>query len=150
MFRLPLKAFLCQTFNHIISAWNVYCYCCMQVAGAVCRACGSRSGTHDMLVCDGCSGMYHNGCLIHPLSESPRAEWRCPKCVAWVNVLSGLLWCCIQTIIFCVEGSWSVVIWFHFEISLKSCYDLQQHFSHLRTSSLGYMRDRRLKTMRLH
>jgi len=37
-------------------------------------------------VCDDCNSTYHSSRLIHPLSELPRGEWRCPRCVARVNV----------------------------------------------------------------
>jgi len=71
--------------------------CWAQVAGAVCHACGRGSGTDDMLMCDDCSLTYHNGCLIHPLAELPRSEWRCPKCVARVNTTEQI-WCIIHVI----------------------------------------------------
>lgn len=35
-----------------------------------------------MLLCDGCDDSYHTFCLIPPLSEIPKGDWRCPKCVA--------------------------------------------------------------------
>lgn len=35
-----------------------------------------------MLLCDGCDDSYHTFCLMPPLSEIPKGDWRCPKCVA--------------------------------------------------------------------
>jgi histone demethylase JARID1 len=35
-----------------------------------------------MLLCDGCDDSYHTFCLMPPLAEIPKGEWRCPKCIA--------------------------------------------------------------------
>lgn len=35
-----------------------------------------------MLLCDGCDDSYHTFCLMPPLQEIPKGDWRCPKCVA--------------------------------------------------------------------
>lgn len=35
-----------------------------------------------MLLCDGCDDSYHTFCLLPPLSEIPKGDWRCPRCVA--------------------------------------------------------------------
>ena len=35
-----------------------------------------------MLLCDGCDDSYHTFCLLPPLTEIPKGDWRCPKCVA--------------------------------------------------------------------
>ena len=35
-----------------------------------------------MLLCDGCDDSYHTFCLMPPLTEIPKGDWRCPKCVA--------------------------------------------------------------------
>lgn len=35
-----------------------------------------------MLLCDGCDDSYHTFCLMPPLAEIPKGDWRCPKCVA--------------------------------------------------------------------
>jgi len=63
----------------------------------VCYACGHADGTDDMLVCDDCGSTFHNNCLINPLSELPRGEWRCPKCVARVSSFEQIL--CIVTVV---------------------------------------------------
>lgn len=35
-----------------------------------------------MLLCDGCDDSYHTFCLMPPLTEIPKGDWRCPRCVA--------------------------------------------------------------------
>ena len=35
-----------------------------------------------MLLCDGCDDSYHTFCLMPPLAEIPKGDWRCPKCIA--------------------------------------------------------------------
>ncbi|KAJ8258050.1 hypothetical protein GJAV_G00192630 [Gymnothorax javanicus] len=48
----------------------------------VCLVCGSGSDEDRLLLCDGCDDSYHTFCLIPPLQEVPRGDWRCPKCLA--------------------------------------------------------------------
>uniref|UniRef100_A0A4W6FYJ8 [histone H3]-trimethyl-L-lysine(4) demethylase n=1 Tax=Lates calcarifer TaxID=8187 RepID=A0A4W6FYJ8_LATCA len=35
-----------------------------------------------LLLCDGCDDSYHIFCLIPPLHDVPKGDWRCPKCLA--------------------------------------------------------------------
>uniref|UniRef100_A0A673XWT6 [histone H3]-trimethyl-L-lysine(4) demethylase n=1 Tax=Salmo trutta TaxID=8032 RepID=A0A673XWT6_SALTR len=35
-----------------------------------------------LLLCDGCDDSYHTFCLIPPLNDVPKGDWRCPKCLA--------------------------------------------------------------------
>uniref|UniRef100_A0A4W5NKB9 [histone H3]-trimethyl-L-lysine(4) demethylase n=1 Tax=Hucho hucho TaxID=62062 RepID=A0A4W5NKB9_9TELE len=35
-----------------------------------------------LLLCDGCDASYHTFCLIPPLHDIPKGDWRCPKCLA--------------------------------------------------------------------
>uniref|UniRef100_A0A671R2N4 Lysine-specific demethylase 5D n=1 Tax=Sinocyclocheilus anshuiensis TaxID=1608454 RepID=A0A671R2N4_9TELE len=48
----------------------------------VCRMCGRGDEDEKLLLCDGCEDNYHTFCLIPPLSDPPKGNWRCPKCVA--------------------------------------------------------------------
>lgn len=48
----------------------------------VCSICGRGDEEASMLLCDGCDDSYHTFCLIPPLSEIPKGDWRCPRCVA--------------------------------------------------------------------
>ncbi|KAM4610231.1 lysine-specific demethylase 5C isoform 2-T2 [Polymixia lowei] len=48
----------------------------------VCRMCGRGDEDEKLLLCDGCDDNYHTFCLLPPLSEPPKGNWRCPKCVA--------------------------------------------------------------------
>uniref|UniRef100_A0A3Q3WI27 [histone H3]-trimethyl-L-lysine(4) demethylase n=1 Tax=Mola mola TaxID=94237 RepID=A0A3Q3WI27_MOLML len=48
----------------------------------VCLVCGSGGEEDRLLLCDGCDDSYHTFCLIPPLHDVPRGDWRCPKCLA--------------------------------------------------------------------
>ncbi|XP_029429131.1 lysine-specific demethylase 5B isoform X3 [Rhinatrema bivittatum] len=48
----------------------------------VCLICGSGSDEDRLLLCDGCDDSYHTFCLIPPLHDVPKGDWRCPKCLA--------------------------------------------------------------------
>uniref|UniRef100_A0A8C9T5L9 [histone H3]-trimethyl-L-lysine(4) demethylase n=1 Tax=Scleropages formosus TaxID=113540 RepID=A0A8C9T5L9_SCLFO len=48
----------------------------------VCRMCGRGDEDEKLLLCDGCDDNYHTFCLLPPLAEPPKGDWRCPKCVA--------------------------------------------------------------------
>uniref|UniRef100_A0A4W6FWU7 [histone H3]-trimethyl-L-lysine(4) demethylase n=1 Tax=Lates calcarifer TaxID=8187 RepID=A0A4W6FWU7_LATCA len=52
---------------------------------SVCPAPGDlqhRSAEDRLLLCDGCDDSYHIFCLIPPLHDVPKGDWRCPKCLA--------------------------------------------------------------------
>uniref|UniRef100_A0A3P9HBK9 [histone H3]-trimethyl-L-lysine(4) demethylase n=1 Tax=Oryzias latipes TaxID=8090 RepID=A0A3P9HBK9_ORYLA len=48
----------------------------------VCLVCASGGDEDRLLLCDGCDDSYHTYCLIPPLHDVPRGDWRCPKCLA--------------------------------------------------------------------
>ncbi|XP_013866429.1 lysine-specific demethylase 5C isoform X2 [Austrofundulus limnaeus] len=48
----------------------------------ICRMCGRGDDDEKLLQCDGCDENYHSFCLLPPLSDVPKCNWRCPKCVA--------------------------------------------------------------------
>ncbi|XP_040580156.1 lysine-specific demethylase 5A [Lepeophtheirus salmonis] len=52
------------------------------LAKYMCQNCGKGDAEEQMLLCDGCDDSYHTFCLMPPLSEIPKGEWRCPKCVS--------------------------------------------------------------------
>ncbi|XP_049817901.1 lysine-specific demethylase lid isoform X3 [Aethina tumida] len=52
------------------------------LAKYVCHNCNKGDAEEYMLLCDGCDDSYHTFCLIPPLGEIPKGDWRCPKCVA--------------------------------------------------------------------
>uniref|UniRef100_A0A8D3BQ12 [histone H3]-trimethyl-L-lysine(4) demethylase n=1 Tax=Scophthalmus maximus TaxID=52904 RepID=A0A8D3BQ12_SCOMX len=54
----------------------------LQVDLVVCLVCGSGGDEERLLLCDGCDDSYHTFCLIPPLSDVPRGDWRCPRCLA--------------------------------------------------------------------
>ncbi|XP_055932115.1 lysine-specific demethylase 5A-like [Argiope bruennichi] len=54
----------------------------MPIDQIVCNICGRGDEEASMLLCDGCDDSYHTFCLIPPLSEIPKGDWRCPCCVA--------------------------------------------------------------------
>ena len=49
-----------------------------------CSVCTRGDGEECMLLCDGCDEAFHTYCLIPPLNDIPKGDWRCPKCVAKV------------------------------------------------------------------
>uniref|UniRef100_A0A8C1MA55 [histone H3]-trimethyl-L-lysine(4) demethylase n=1 Tax=Cyprinus carpio TaxID=7962 RepID=A0A8C1MA55_CYPCA len=55
---------------------------CMSVDMYVCLVCGKGNDEDRLLLCDGCDDSYHTFCLIPPLNDVPRGDWRCPKCLA--------------------------------------------------------------------
>uniref|UniRef100_U3JIX8 [histone H3]-trimethyl-L-lysine(4) demethylase n=1 Tax=Ficedula albicollis TaxID=59894 RepID=U3JIX8_FICAL len=48
----------------------------------VCLLCGSGNDEDRLLLCDGCDDSYHTFCLIPPLHDVPKGDWRCPQCLA--------------------------------------------------------------------
>uniref|UniRef100_A0A8D0DDX6 [histone H3]-trimethyl-L-lysine(4) demethylase n=1 Tax=Sander lucioperca TaxID=283035 RepID=A0A8D0DDX6_SANLU len=48
----------------------------------LCLVCGRGDEEDRLLLCDGCDDSYHTFCLIPPLHDVPKGDWRCPKCVA--------------------------------------------------------------------
>lgn len=51
------------------------------LAKYICHICTRGDGEETMLLCDGCDDSYHTFCLIPPLPDIPKGDWRCPKCV---------------------------------------------------------------------
>uniref|UniRef100_M3ZQT1 [histone H3]-trimethyl-L-lysine(4) demethylase n=1 Tax=Xiphophorus maculatus TaxID=8083 RepID=M3ZQT1_XIPMA len=79
----------------IVSAGKLfYCFfkCNLQTSGGLirfctidlyfCLVCGRGDEEDRLLLCDGCDDSYHTFCLIPPLQDVPKGDWRCPKCVA--------------------------------------------------------------------
>lgn len=64
-----------------------------QVDLVVCLVCGSGGDEDRLLLCDGCDDSYHTFCLIPPLHDVPKGDWRCPKCLAQVIINSQGLLC---------------------------------------------------------
>lgn len=60
--------------------WNL-----CQMDSFVCRMCGRGDEDEKLLLCDGCDDNYHTFCLIPPLTDPPKGNWRCPKCIAEVR-----------------------------------------------------------------
>lgn len=56
-----------------------------KVDSFVCRMCGRGDDDEKLLLCDGCDDNYHTYCLLPPLTDPPKGNWRCPKCVAEVR-----------------------------------------------------------------
>ncbi|KAF6031963.1 KDM5A [Bugula neritina] len=49
---------------------------------SICVQCERTNNDQQVLVCDACSDAYHMYCLVPPLIDMPKGDWRCPKCVA--------------------------------------------------------------------
>ena len=56
-----------------------------QVDQYMCLVCGCGTAEDRLLLCDGCDDSYHTFCLIPPLHDVPKGDWRCPKCLAQVS-----------------------------------------------------------------
>uniref|UniRef100_H2RXZ0 [histone H3]-trimethyl-L-lysine(4) demethylase n=1 Tax=Takifugu rubripes TaxID=31033 RepID=H2RXZ0_TAKRU len=54
----------------------------LQIDLYFCLVCGRGDEEDRLLLCDGCDDSYHTFCLIPPLQDVPKGDWRCPKCVA--------------------------------------------------------------------
>lgn len=52
------------------------------LAKYICHNCDRGDVEECMLLCDGCDDSYHTFCLMPPLTEIPKGDWRCPQCVA--------------------------------------------------------------------
>lgn len=50
------------------------------LAKYVCLICSRGDSEENMLLCDGCDDSYHTFCLMPPIAEIPKGDWRCPKC----------------------------------------------------------------------
>lgn len=50
------------------------------LAKYVCLICSRGDSEENMLLCDGCDDSYHTFCLMPPIVEIPKGDWRCPKC----------------------------------------------------------------------
>uniref|UniRef100_A0A8C1P0Z3 [histone H3]-trimethyl-L-lysine(4) demethylase n=1 Tax=Cyprinus carpio TaxID=7962 RepID=A0A8C1P0Z3_CYPCA len=48
----------------------------------ICLVCEGGGDEDRLLLCDGCDDSYHTFCLIPPLHDVPKGDWRCPKCLA--------------------------------------------------------------------
>lgn len=46
-----------------------------------CQKCGSGKSEETILICEGCDLSFHTQCLLIPLNNVPKGEWRCHKCV---------------------------------------------------------------------
>ncbi|CAG9570286.1 unnamed protein product [Danaus chrysippus] len=52
------------------------------LAKYMCHICGRGDIEEQMLLCDGCDDSYHTFCLVPPLADVPKGDWRCPVCLA--------------------------------------------------------------------
>ena len=51
-----------------------------------CNVCARGDGEEAMLLCDGCDDAFHIYCLIPPLPDVPKGDWRCPSCLKQASV----------------------------------------------------------------
>ncbi|CAB3255151.1 unnamed protein product [Arctia plantaginis] len=51
------------------------------LAKYMCHVCGRGDVEEQMLLCDGCDDSYHTFCLVPPLADVPKGDWRCPVCL---------------------------------------------------------------------
>uniref|UniRef100_A0A2M3ZG99 [histone H3]-trimethyl-L-lysine(4) demethylase n=1 Tax=Anopheles braziliensis TaxID=58242 RepID=A0A2M3ZG99_9DIPT len=55
------------------------------MAKYICHMCNRGDVEESMLLCDGCDASYHTFCLMPPLHDIPKGDWRCPKCIVEEN-----------------------------------------------------------------
>uniref|UniRef100_A0A182RQF4 [histone H3]-trimethyl-L-lysine(4) demethylase n=1 Tax=Anopheles funestus TaxID=62324 RepID=A0A182RQF4_ANOFN len=55
------------------------------MAKYICHMCNRGDVEESMLLCDGCDASYHTFCLMPPLQDIPKGDWRCPKCIVEEN-----------------------------------------------------------------
>mmetsp|Transcript_48921 Transcript_48921/g.73967 ORF Transcript_48921/g.73967 Transcript_48921/m.73967 type:complete len:556 (-) Transcript_48921:7-1674(-) len=63
-----------------------------------CEICGSGFRGEDLLLCDGCDGLFHFQCLEPPLESVPEGDWFCSKCSGYDSDVSSI--CEVE----CCEG----------------------------------------------
>uniref|UniRef100_H3CNP2 [histone H3]-trimethyl-L-lysine(4) demethylase n=1 Tax=Tetraodon nigroviridis TaxID=99883 RepID=H3CNP2_TETNG len=68
--------------NNAPTSYRRTCLLCAQVDQYMCLVCGCGTAEDRLLLCDGCDDSYHTFCLIPPLHDVPKGDWRCPKCLA--------------------------------------------------------------------
>uniref|UniRef100_A0AAQ4RQD7 [histone H3]-trimethyl-L-lysine(4) demethylase n=1 Tax=Gasterosteus aculeatus aculeatus TaxID=481459 RepID=A0AAQ4RQD7_GASAC len=71
------REFLSQSLNKGSAS-----FCPLQIDQYMCLVCGKGTAEDRLLLCDGCDDSYHIFCLIPPLHDVPKGDWRCPKCLA--------------------------------------------------------------------
>uniref|UniRef100_A0A8C3S6V8 [histone H3]-trimethyl-L-lysine(4) demethylase n=1 Tax=Chelydra serpentina TaxID=8475 RepID=A0A8C3S6V8_CHESE len=77
--KLPKCSLAMNCLKHLNSHFGNFL---LQVDLYVCLLCGSGNDEDRLLLCDGCDDSYHTFCLIPPLHDVPKGDWRCPQCLA--------------------------------------------------------------------
>uniref|UniRef100_A0A8C6VW27 [histone H3]-trimethyl-L-lysine(4) demethylase n=1 Tax=Nothobranchius furzeri TaxID=105023 RepID=A0A8C6VW27_NOTFU len=75
------QMFPCKFFQKLDTR-NITPVSLLKVDSYVCRMCGRGDDDEKLLQCDSCDENYHTYCLLPPLTDPPKCNWRCPKCVA--------------------------------------------------------------------
>ena len=58
---------------------------------ATCSICDSGFHGEDLLLCDGCDGLFHRQCLGPPLSSVPEGDWCCSSCASYGSDVSSVV-----------------------------------------------------------
>uniref|UniRef100_A0A665WT49 [histone H3]-trimethyl-L-lysine(4) demethylase n=1 Tax=Echeneis naucrates TaxID=173247 RepID=A0A665WT49_ECHNA len=72
----------CPSVTHKMTTPVCFVKLISQIDLYLCLVCGRGDEEDRLLLCDGCDDSYHTFCLIPPLQDVPKGDWRCPKCVA--------------------------------------------------------------------
>jgi len=56
-----------------------------------CELCGSGFRGEDLLLCDGCDGLFHRQCLNPPLDSVPEGDWFCNACTDYDSDVSSII-----------------------------------------------------------
>uniref|UniRef100_A0A8D3DF56 [histone H3]-trimethyl-L-lysine(4) demethylase n=1 Tax=Scophthalmus maximus TaxID=52904 RepID=A0A8D3DF56_SCOMX len=73
---------LCELHPYYYAFFSKQCFSTISIDLYLCLVCGRGDEEDRLLLCDGCDDSYHTFCLIPPLQDVPKGDWRCPKCVA--------------------------------------------------------------------
>ncbi|CAK9290602.1 unnamed protein product [Gordionus sp. m RMFG-2023] len=54
----------------------------LNIESVMCQTCGNGDDEEFLLLCENCDLNFHTFCLMPPLKEVPKGDWRCPLCIA--------------------------------------------------------------------
>lgn len=101
----------CRTTVWVLCRYCIYLRTLLvptQVDQYMCLVCGCGTAEDRLLLCDGCDDSYHTFCLIPPLHDVPKGDWRCPKCLAQVICRHFTSW---ELIIFRTQTAIIYLMW---------------------------------------
>lgn len=92
----------CPSVLQLMDCERSSCVTAFKVDQYLCLVCGRGDGEEQMLLCDGCDDAFHTYCLVPPLADVPKGDWRCPRCIEQVGVLP---YACCDYLVFCTTDA---------------------------------------------